>query len=42
MIDYVDEPIVTFEELSDEEKDLTLLISNLITMGLFILASLIA
>ena len=41
MIDYVDEPIVSFEELSDEEKDLTLLISNLVTMLLFIAASLI-
>ena len=39
MIDYVDEPIVSFEELSDAEKDLTLLISNLITMLLFIGAS---
>ena len=36
MIDFVDEPIVSFEELSDDEKDLTLLISNLITMLLFI------
>ncbi|MBO4298474.1 MAG: hypothetical protein J5998_06720 [Clostridia bacterium] len=41
MIDYVDEPVVTYEELSDEEKDLTLLISNLITMLLFIAASLL-
>ncbi len=42
MIDYVDEPIVSFEELSDEEKDLTLLIANLIAMALFLLASLVA
>ena len=41
MIDYVDEPVVSFEELSDEEKDLTLLISNLITMALFIAAALL-
>ena len=42
MIDYVDEPIVSFEELSDEEKDLALLISNLIAMALFILVSFFA
>ena len=42
MIDYVDEPVVSFEELSDEEKDLTLLIANLITTALFILASFLA
>ena len=35
MIDYVDEPIVTFEELDDGEKDLALLISNLVTMVIF-------
>ncbi len=39
MIDYVDEPIITFEELSDEEKDLTLLIANLVTAALFAVAA---
>ena len=42
MIDYVDEPVVTYEELSDEEKDLTLFIANLIVTALFVAASLIA
>ena len=41
MIDHVDEPVTTFEELSDEEKDLALLISNLITTALFALGTLV-
>ena len=42
MIDYVDEPIVSFDELDDAEKDLTLLISNLICLTMFVAASLLA
>ena len=42
MIDFVDEEPISFEELSDEEKDLTLLISNLITTALFVVASILA
>ena len=40
MIDYVDEDIITFEELTDDEKDKTLFIANLITAALFFITSL--
>ena len=42
MIDYVDEPIVSFDDLEDSEKDLTLLISNLITTVIFAVLSFLA
>lgn len=35
MIDYVDEPIVSFDALDDSQKNLALLISNLITTVIF-------
>ena len=41
MIDYVDEPIVTWEDLDDEEKDSSLVVSNLICAVLFAAGSLI-
>ena len=38
MADYMDEPVVTFEELTDDEKDLTLFFADLITCVLFLAA----
>lgn len=40
MIDYVDEEIVSFDELEDDEKDLCLFFANLICCILFLLGSL--
>lgn len=36
MIDYVDEPVVTYAELEPEEKDTCLLVSNLICTVVFV------
>ena len=41
LIDYVDEDIVTFDDLDDEEKDQCLVLSNLITAALFLITSLL-
>ena len=41
MIDFVDEDVIDYDELEDEEKDLCLLLSNAITVLLFIAASLL-
>jgi len=42
MVDHMDdEPQVTFEELETEEKDLCSLLSNLINLGIFAIASFI-
>ena len=41
MIDFVDEEIVSFDELENEEKDICLLFANLICCVIFLIASLL-
>ena len=41
MIDYVDEDVIDYDELDDSEKDLCLLLSDLITCILFAAAALL-
>ena len=41
MIDYTDEEIVSFEDLEDEEKDVCILLADVICAALFLLISLL-
>lgn len=41
MIDYTDEEIVSFEDLEDEEKDVCILLADIICAALFLLISLL-
>lgn len=41
MIDYTDEEIVSFEDLEDEEKDVCILLADIICAVLFLLISLL-
>lgn len=41
MADYIDEKVVSFEELEPEEKDLCLIVSNFFTAMIFLIAGLL-